>query len=272
MHRSSAELSATETLRQELGRGEDPATLRRLWEQARDYIEAGAGPDRRPELRRLQRLRSDLPALRDTVTSDQREVLRLSHAAATARRNIAGAQARLEALTTRRRFRRPDQQAIDATTHEIRAQQRLLGRLHAERAHRVEQLTRRHRSLQDVERAVARIPEVEAGVQRRGDWLLSHPSELAWEADLAARLTGRTEEGREETATHDQELADLDAEAILRSIDLRTIDLSPRRPGAGLEHGRTDKALGLLRHLDGPDIPLPPLPGRGLDAGPDLGP
>jgi hypothetical protein len=100
----------------------------------------------------------------------------------------------------------------------------------------------------------------------------SHPAELAWEADLAARLTGRTEEGREKTATHDQELAGLDAEAILRSIDLRTIDLSPRRPGAGLEHGRTDKALGLLRQLDGPDIPLPPLPGRGFDAEPDLGP
>jgi len=272
MHRSSAELSATETLRRELGRGEDPATLRRLWEQARDYIETGTGPDRRPELRRLQRLRSNLPALRDTVAVDQHDVLRLSHAAATARRNIAAAETRLETLTTRRRFRRPDQQAIDATTHEIRAQQRLLARLHDERAQRVEQLTRSHRRLQDVERAVARIPEVEAGVKRRGDWLLSHPPELAWEADLAARLTGRTEEGREKTATHDPEPADLDAEAILRAVDLRTIDLSPRRP-VGLEHGRTDKAaLGLHRQLDAPEIPLPPLPGRGLDAGPDLGP
>ena len=64
MRRSSAEVSATETLRHELDRGEDPATLRRLWEQARDHIDAGAGPDRRPELRRLQRLRSDLPAMR----------------------------------------------------------------------------------------------------------------------------------------------------------------------------------------------------------------
>jgi hypothetical protein len=269
LHRSSAELS-TETLRQELGRGEDPATLRRLWEQARDYIEAGAGPDRRPELRRLQRLCSGLPALRDTVAIDQREVLRLSHAAATARRNIADAEARFDALTQRRRFRRPDQQAIDATTHEIRAQQALLGRLHEERAERVGQLARSHRRLQDVERAVARIPEVEAGVRRRGDWLLSHPAELAWEADLAARLAGRTEEGREKTATHDQDLAGLDAEAILQAVDLRTIDLSARRP-AGLEHDRADKALGLHRQLDGPDIALPPLPGHGLDAGPDLG-
>jgi hypothetical protein len=68
------------------------------------------------------------------------------------------------------------------------------------------------------------------------------------------------------------EVSDLDAEAILRSIDLRTVDLSPRRPAAGLVHGRADKALGLRRQLDGSDIPLPPLPGRGLDAGPDLGP
>lgn len=271
MHRSSAELSATETLRQELERSEDPTTLRRLWEQARDSIEAGAGPDRRPELRRLQRLRSDLPALRDTVAANQREVLRLSHAAATARRNIADAETRLEALTQRRRFRRPNQPAIDATTHEIHSQERSLARLHHERAERVGQLARSHRRLQDVERAVSRIPEVETAVTHRGDWILSHPVELAWEADLAARLTGRTQESTQKTPNQEHDPADLDAEAILRAIDLREIDLSPRRPDTWIERRTTDQALSLRRHTDVPDIALPPLPGRGLDAGPDLG-
>jgi ATP-dependent exoDNAse (exonuclease V) alpha subunit len=62
MRRSSAEVSATEALRTELDRSEQPAMLRRLWEQARAHIDAGAGPDRRPELRRLRRLRSDVPS------------------------------------------------------------------------------------------------------------------------------------------------------------------------------------------------------------------
>jgi len=63
MHRSSAEMSATETLRRELDRAEDPGRLRRLHEQARADIDTHAGPDRRPELHRLQRLRSDLPLM-----------------------------------------------------------------------------------------------------------------------------------------------------------------------------------------------------------------
>jgi hypothetical protein len=39
------------------------ATLRRLWEQARTFIELCAGPNRLPELRRLEKLRDDLPIL-----------------------------------------------------------------------------------------------------------------------------------------------------------------------------------------------------------------
>src|SRR5207302_4788860 len=42
MHRSSAERSATETLREDLDRGEDRETLRRLHEQAVAHIEAHA--------------------------------------------------------------------------------------------------------------------------------------------------------------------------------------------------------------------------------------
>jgi hypothetical protein len=57
----------SETLRTELDRGEDRTTLRRLWEQARNHIDTRAGPDRRPELRRLRRLRSDLPTLANIV-------------------------------------------------------------------------------------------------------------------------------------------------------------------------------------------------------------
>ncbi|MGH8973040.1 MAG: MobF family relaxase, partial [Acidimicrobiia bacterium] len=61
MRRSSADVSATEALRTELDRSDQPAILQRLWEQARAHIDTCAGPDRRPELRRLRRLRSNLP-------------------------------------------------------------------------------------------------------------------------------------------------------------------------------------------------------------------
>ena len=59
-------------------------------------------------------------------------------------------------------------------------------------------------------------------------------------------------------------------EALIRSIDLRTIDLSAHLPRTGIER-TTSEALGLSQRRDGADIALPLLPGHGLDAGPDLG-
>lgn len=54
-------------------------------------------------------------------------------------------------------------------------------------------------------------------------------------------------------------------EAALNSIDPRTIDLSPTRPRAGIEHHLRD-ALGIRTNAP---IDIPP-PRRGND-GPDLG-
>jgi conjugative relaxase-like TrwC/TraI family protein len=270
MRRSSAEVSATETLRQELDRGEQLVMLRRLWEQARAHIDAAAGPDRRPELRRLRRLRSDLPMLHDIVAVNRREVARVNQTIAATRQGLAEAQARLETLTRHRRFRRPDQHAIDETKHRIQAQQRYLGRLHDERARRADLLGRSQRRLQDAEHAVARSPEVEDAIARRSEWLLSHPAELAWEADLATRLAQPTNEPEGRAPAPDHAEADHDLEALLRSIDLRTIDPSPR-PRTGIDHRTTDKALGLTNRRDRADIALPSLPGHGIDAGPDLG-
>jgi hypothetical protein len=56
---------------------------------------------------------------------------------------------------------------------------------------------------------------------------------------------------------------------LLRSIDLRTIDLSPSRPRAGIERHLDDR-LGISRADDPLDQLLRPPPGRGVD-GPDLG-
>lgn len=116
---------------------------------------------------------------------------------------------------------------------------------------------------------MAHIPEVEAAIARRGDWLLSHPAELAWESDLASRLAGPTNEPEATLPGQDPAEPDHDLEAVLRSIDLRTIDLSAHRPRTAFQRD-TSKALGLSRR-DAADIALPPLPGHGLDAGPDLG-
>jgi hypothetical protein len=270
MRRSSAEISATETLRHELDRAEDPATLRRLHEQARAYIDTHAGPDRRPELHRLQRRRGDLPLMRTIVAGHERDVARLDPMITRTRHSLAEAQADLEALTRRRRFRRPDQPAIDQTHHRIAAQGRYLRHLEHERSRAAAELERSRRRLDDTERAVGRIPNVEAAIKQRGDWLLSHPAELAWEADLANRLARGPGQPSVPTAAHDQDPAETELEAALQSIDLRTIELPARRPRAGIERAIHD-ALGITRHPGHPDVPLPPLPGHGID-GPDLGP
>ena len=126
---------------------------------------------------------------------------------------------------------------------------------------------RGQRTLHDAERAVARIPEVEAAIQRRSDWIHGHPAELAWEADLRARLDGR-DDVEQVVADRDQR-ADHDLDAIIGSIDLRTIDLSPG-PRTGIERAIAD-ALGLPQNRGAAGIPPPSLPDHCLDAGPDLG-
>src|SRR5206468_94576 len=107
-----------------------------LWEQARNHIDASAGPDRRPELRRLRRLRSDLPTLANIVAVNQTELARVEGVIASTREHLANHQAHLEALTRPRRFRRPDQAAINETRHRIQAHQRSLGLLDQERGGR----------------------------------------------------------------------------------------------------------------------------------------
>lgn len=85
MKRSSSEISATERLRKELADSEDPAVLRRLWEQARTFIDLGAGPDRVPELRRLEKLRDDVPILEGVVAVKREQLHRTDRAIANAR-------------------------------------------------------------------------------------------------------------------------------------------------------------------------------------------
>jgi len=267
MHRSSAEISATETLRTELDRSEDRKTLRRLHDQAVAHIETGAGHDRRPELRRLQRLQADLPVMRQIVAGNQREAARLDREIVRVRTCLSDARTHLETLTQRRRFRRPDGHAIDETQYRINTQQRYLEKLENDSARSAAELERRCRRLGEAEHSVARIPEVERAIQRRRDWILSHPAELAWEAELAVRLGDAMAPDAPVPDRHQMGVDDA-LEAALNSVDLRTIDLSPTRPRAGIER-HLREALG-IRPNDPIDVPLPPLPGRGLD-GPDLG-
>lgn len=268
MRRSSAELSATETLRDELDRGEDRETLRRLHEQVVAYIETGAGPDRRPDLRRLQQLRADLPVMRQIVAGHQREVARLDNEIARVRRRLTDEREHLDALSRGRRFRRPDRHAIDETQHRIHSQQRYLDKLEKDRARSTADLERRCRRLGQAEQDVARIPDVERDIQRRTAWTLSHPAELEWEAELAARLAGRSTAADSPEPTRGLTSED-DLDAASQPIDLRTIDLSPKQPVTGIEQ-RLREALGIAPPGEPVDVPLPPLPGRGID-GPDLG-
>src|SRR5581483_1293534 len=238
LRRSSAERSATETLRDELDRSEDPETLRRLHDQAMAHIEGGAGPNGRSELYRLRQAQVTLPGLRERVAVSQREVARLDRDIAQISLSLAGDQADLYVLSRPRRFRRPDHHAIAATRDRIHTQQEHRDRLHKERARAAADLQRNRKRLHETERTVDRIPAVEAALAKRRDWFRTHPDDLAWEADLDA-------------------------------IDLRTIDLSLHRPRTGLER-RLDDALGIRRPDDPTDRLLRPPPGRGID-GPDIG-
>lgn len=267
MRRSSAEPSATETLRKELDRGEDRETLRRLHEQALAYIDALAGPDRRPELRRLQQIQSTLPTTRNTLAAKQRDVARLDRDIARTRSRLADDGAHLENLTRRRRFRRPDHDAIDTTQHRIDAQQRYLERLQDERARTAADLERSRARLHDAERSTNRIPDVTAAIEHRRAWILTHPAELAWEADLATRLADTSKTTEPPTPDHEHTVSDHDA--VPAWLDLRTIDLSPRRPRTGLER-RLDDAFRIRRPGNPGVVPLRPPPGRGID-GPDIG-
>ncbi|MGH2628501.1 MAG: hypothetical protein ACRDHY_17835, partial [Anaerolineales bacterium] len=213
--------------------------------------------------RRLQRLRSELPAMGDIVAANQRDVERLDRRLVHIRQDLTTAQAEIEALTRRRWFRRPDHHAIAQTDHRNYGDQRQLHRLHNERSSAVRRLEHSRARLNDAERAVARIPEVETAVAHRRQWLLSHPAELEWEHDLAARLeqTGRGKAAQEPGQPDDRE--------VEPGIDLRKIDLSPRHPQTGLER-QLWETIGIHRAFADPDIALPPLPGSGID-GPDLG-
>jgi hypothetical protein len=207
--------------------------------------------------------------MRTIAAGHKRDVARLDPMITRTRHSLAEAHADLEALTRRRLFRRPDQAAIDHTHHGIAAQERYLRHLEDERAGAADQLQRSRHRLDEAERAVARIPDIEAAIKQRGDWLLDHPAELAWEADLATRLTGHVDEPGRPTAEPGQDPAEAVLEAALRSIDLRTINLPDRRPRAGIERAIHD-ALGITRNPGHPDVPRPPLPGHGID-GPDIG-
>ena len=144
--------------------------------------------------------------MRKTFATHQREVARLDRDIARLRRGLADDEAHLETLTRRRRLRRPDRHAIDTTQQRIDAQSRDLERLQKDRARAAADLERNRSRLRDAGRTVNRIPDVEAAIQRRRHWLLSHPGELAWEAELAARFagTGKTVEAPTPDHEHDE--------------------------------------------------------------------
>ncbi len=270
MRRSSAETSATEKLRRELADSEDPVVLRRLWEQARTFIEVGAGPNRLPELRRLEKLRDDLPILEGIAAVKKEQLDGTEQAIAATRQDLAAAGARLETLMRRRFFRRPDHEAVDRLTLGIQARRSRLIELQHQRNAQSADLRRSERRLADAQRNIERIPEVEAAVSRRKDWTSEHTAELDWEADLRSRLSRDVD--HDDPAPPEQIQPDRQREYDLGDfdIDLRTVNLWSRGSGSGLQR-RLEDALGPARFRNGPDVPHPTLPGHGLD-GPDFGP
>ena len=144
---------------------------------------------------------------------------------------------------------------MDQTRQRIAAQKRYLRNLETERARAAGQLQQARRRLHEAERAVARIPDVEAAIARRREWLLTHPAELAWEADLATRLVKHVDEPVP-IAGHCQDGLQPELETSRRSIDLRTIKLEDRKPRTRFERAVRD-ALGIARPRSHPQRPPP---------------
>ncbi|HKN88771.1 MAG TPA: hypothetical protein VJ622_00695, partial [Acidimicrobiia bacterium] len=209
-------------------------------------------------------LQDQLPTMAGIVAANQRELDRLDRQIGNVETGLADTETTLEAVSRRRWFQRPDRLAIEDAEHRLLAQRHHLDGRTRQRPRLADQLERSQHRLHDAQQAVDRIPDVDAAIAQRSQWLLDHPAELEWEADLATQLRlPRPHLGR--GATH-REPPQPDADL---GIDLRTIDLSPHPPRSGLKR-RLHDAIGITRPPDLPDIALPPPPCRGMD-GPDLG-
>jgi hypothetical protein len=189
MIRTGAELSATETLRQELARSEDLAFLMPVLTQARAYIDARAGPDSI----------GVLPALRVAAAEEpdhDRLARTLARRLDQARAAVAAARERREALREeveasarpRGLFRRAGDRLGDETYQLSQAEQDLAGA--------ATNATRLASELQRVgpptEGAVAaRLREAERAQAGREEWLAKHPTEAAWQRDLVNRVSRR---------------------------------------------------------------------------------
>ena len=190
--RPGAEMSATQVLRQELGRSEDLAFLMPVLLQARAYVDARAG----------RRLSGILPALRIAAAEEPEHdrlarslASRLDHAraaVAATRYRRERLQEEVDALARPRGLRRrPDRDLGDAQYKLSLAEQDVARRP-----------TRRPRLASELRRvgpptagaAAARLVEAERAQARREEWLAEHPTEATWLSDLGNRVTKRRDE------------------------------------------------------------------------------
>ncbi len=192
MIRPGAELSATETLRQELARSEDLGFLMPVLSQARACVDARAGPD----------LAGALPALRAAAAEEpdhDRLARTLARRLDQARAAVAAARERREALREeveasarpRGLFRRAGDGLGEATYQLSQAEQDL--------ARAVTNATRLASELRRVGpptegAAAARLREAERAQAGREEWLAEHPTEAAWQRDLVNRVSKRRDE------------------------------------------------------------------------------
>ncbi len=186
--RSGAEQSATEVLRAELGRSDDLAVLVPQLVEVRRHISHEAGPNRQDELRELAvELGARDPAgARSQLHGAEVELQRADAAAESAR-------AELDALAARPSLVRRRAHAIALEMAQSKLNMCLRRLAGTER--QVEQAAVVLRSAEAVEADVAgRFREVHKATTMREAWLVEHPAEVAWEADLTERVADRRRE------------------------------------------------------------------------------
>jgi hypothetical protein len=92
----------------------------------------------------------------------------------------------------------------------------------------------------------------------------SPPPKPSARSSIGARIAKHLRRFHEQVVAYEDDL-----DAAFRPIDLRTIDLTPKRPATGIEQ-RLREVLGIAPPGEPVNFPRPPVPGRGID-GPDLG-
>ena len=206
--RPGAELSATETLRQELARSEDLAYLMPVLLQAHAYIDARAGRDLAGVLPTLRAAAAEEPDHDRLAGTLARRLDQARGAVGVARERKEALRTEVEALARPRGLLKRADHGLGEATYLLSQAEQDLARA-ANDATRLASEVRRVGPPTDGA-AAARLGTAERSQAARNEWLAEHPTEAAWQKDLVNRVSRRRGElGRSAEERHPEHVVRL---------------------------------------------------------------